>query len=75
MGLLAKVLFNLWKVISSVWSEKILLMKHNKSAFTCVWPMVPGVEEQQRKLLPSVSSSAHVVGLDSEHQASSAATP
>lgn len=33
MGLLAKVLFNLWKVISSVWSEKILLMKHNKSAF------------------------------------------
>lgn len=49
----------------------MLLMKHNKSALA----VVPGVEEQERKWLTSVSSSANVVGLDSEHQASSATTP
>lgn len=37
--------------------------------------MVPGVEERERKRLTSVSSSANVVGLDSEVHASSATTP
>lgn len=37
--------------------------------------MVPGVEEQERKWLTSVSSRANAVGLDSEHHASSATTP
>lgn len=42
-------------------------------SFVCVsGPWYLGWE---RKWLPSVSSSANVVGLDSEHHASSAATP
>lgn len=38
-------------------------------------PYAPGVEEQERKQLTSVSSGANVVHLGSEDHASSATTP
>lgn len=56
--------------------KKILLTKHSKSAlYVCLALGTWGGGEQERKRLTSVSSSASVVGLDSELHASSATTP
>lgn len=73
---LDRVLFNFWKVISSVWSEKNFADEAQQISFVHVSvPYILGVEEWERKRLTSVSYGANVVGLDSEDHVSSATTP